>query len=1124
MLSAPSFPYELGIVLLDVYAVLAVRGRHVVLLDTTTETSLEWTRYPYGPQARTPGWVEESFTDFEKGINWRSYVVCDVAYRDVNNWLWTPLIERSNASRIYIELQFSMRDCSLFPGMAVSCKETFSLLYYEIDEGSRETPPWEPESYKLIDRIAADEGRFTSTSEVIINTEVRSIPVTKRGVYFAVRDEGACLSLIALRVYYITCPNVTLNHAFFPETPTAADITAIVAQEGRCVSNAQMVETPRLVCKGDGEWTLPTGGCKCRPGHEPAGHECRACPHGMFKSTVGDAPCQPCPRNSEALIEGSPECQCIEGFFRSPSDPKSMACTQPPRAPQNLTFAFVDQSTVILVWNQPRDDGGRRDTTYRVRCDACGAQATYTPAQSGFNETRVTVSGLSPVTRYRFEVFAENGVTPVAGEELRKAEILVRTEPSVAFVIKKVFARPVRINEIMLNWDPPKSASSSTDTTIERYEIRYFPRKFSKNETIVQTNMTQISIGNLMANTEYGFQVRVRTQRGFGEYSEALYRTTGIQQGSPLAGIGGMSGSASVGGSGHSGLRQSEGATDSSTSGQVTVIVGLSVVVVIVIIALVVAFLYVKRNNEECNKKQPSDCDTLEYRNGEGKKMVDQGPLVQTTPLFTTPLFTNCGTIGSRSYVDPHTYEDPQQAMREFTREIDREAISIEDVIGAGEFADVCRGLLRQTTQRGEVRLVPVAVKTLKQGSTEKARNDFLTEATIMGQFDHPNVIYLEGVVTRTSPVMIITELMENGSLDQYLRDNKGQFNMIELVAMLHGIASGMQYLSSMNFVHRDLAARNVLVNAELVCKIADFGLSREIEYSAYSGSKGEYRTSGGKIPVRWTAPEGIQFRIFTTASDVWSFGIVCWEVLSLGERPYYNWPNQDVIKKVEDGYRLPPPRDCPEALHMLMVDCWRSDRTLRPSFTSIVGTLEGLLKQPGTLRRLAVNNNKQQHQLLQGGGACHQRSQHSSTLQLNNVGVAGSGLSGMVSLGTQPHSSMQHLQQQQSAIYGCTPNSVTLGGAHSTMQLHHNAANARSVEEWLTMIKMSRYLDHFLRGGFTTLESVAHLSHSDLVRIGVQLVGHQIKLLNEAEQLRAGRQAGAHDLKSQQGHDGFLV
>ena len=166
-------------------------------------------------------WVEESFTNFEQNINWRSYVVCDVAYNNVNNWLWTPFIERKDANRIYIEIKFSMRDCNLFPGkkneathlnslmhslllvkslsdynfftrgiwyqmwplispllspmsleipagMALSCKETFSLLYYEFDSAHKEPPPWEPESYKLIDRIAADEGRFTSNTEVSI--------------------------------------------------------------------------------------------------------------------------------------------------------------------------------------------------------------------------------------------------------------------------------------------------------------------------------------------------------------------------------------------------------------------------------------------------------------------------------------------------------------------------------------------------------------------------------------------------------------------------------------------------------------------------------------------------------------------------------------------------------------------------------------------------------------------------------------------------------------------------------------------------------------------------------------------------------------------------------------------
>ncbi|XP_033220244.1 ephrin type-B receptor 1-B isoform X17 [Belonocnema kinseyi] len=901
------------------------RAEQVVLLDTTTEESLEWTRYPYGPQASTPGWVEESFTNFDKGINWRSYVVCDVAYNNVNNWLWTPFIERGPANRMYIEIKFTTRDCSLFPGNALSCKETFSLLYYEFDAATKEPPPWEPDSYKLIGRIAAGEGRFNTNTEVIINTEVKSIPVTKKGVYFAFRDQGACISILAIKVYYISCPEVSVNFAHFPKTPTGREVALIEQAKGVCVAHAVKIEQPTFLCKGDGKWYLPAGGCHCKPGYQADADKqmCTECPIGKFKHEAGSHQCESCPAHSKAPDYAFTECRCDAGYFRAPKDPKKMPCTQPPSAPQNLTVNFVDQSTVILSWNAPHVLGGRLDTTYRVVCDACSTGVKYIPTNTEtFNDTKITITDLNAVTTYRFQVFAQNGVSPLVGKS-EYVDITVTTEASVPNLVSNVRITSVKSTELSISWDAPIADIAGDSDLVERYEeplflVRCYPHSGdATNATVIKTSDLSASIKGLKPGTEYALQVRAKTTRGWGEYTPVVYKKTPHAMGLDYVG--------------------------DEDNMQVRIIAGAIVaVVVLLVIIIIMTVLFLRRASDECNKKQPSDCDTLEYRNGEG--------LVVTYMGVAGAGAGGTGGASSRSYVDPHTYEDPNQAVREFAREIDAGYITIEAIIGGGEFGDVCRGKLKLPPDgRSEI---DVAIKTLKPGSADKARNDFLTEASIMGQFEHPNVIFLQGVVTKSNPVMIITEFMENGSLDTFLRANDGKFQVLQLVGMLRGIASGMQYLAEMNYVHRDLAARNVLVNAALVCKIADFGLSREIE----SATEGAYTTRGGKIPVRWTAPEAIAFRKFTSASDVWSMGIVCWEVMSYGERPYWNWSNQDVIKSIEKGYRLPAPMDCPEAIYQLMLDCWQKERTHRPTFSNLTQTLDKLIRSPDTLRKIAQN------------------------------------------------------------------------------------------------------------------------------------------------------------------------
>jgi serine/threonine protein kinase len=190
-----------------------------------------------------------------------------------------------------------------------------------------------------------------------------------------------------------------------------------------------------------------------------------------------------------------------------------------------------------------------------------------------------------------------------------------------------------------------------------------------------------------------------------------------------------------------------------------------------------------------------------------------------------------------------------------------------------------------------------VAAKVLKDEPTSGEIKEFMREAAIMAQFKHPNVVSLIGVITVGAPAVLVLQFCEYGSLLSFLKKHTG-FQELQLgskYSLMTDIARGMAYLAGRNVVHRDLAARNVLVGSDFVCKVSDFGLSREIE----AGNADYYSSAKGKLPLRWTAPEALKTRHFSAWSDVWSFGILCGEIFDNGEKVRWMFSIFVQLKKI---------------------------------------------------------------------------------------------------------------------------------------------------------------------------------------------------------------------------------
>ncbi|KAM6163900.1 tyrosine-protein kinase Srms [Rhynchocyon petersi] len=254
-----------------------------------------------------------------------------------------------------------------------------------------------------------------------------------------------------------------------------------------------------------------------------------------------------------------------------------------------------------------------------------------------------------------------------------------------------------------------------------------------------------------------------------------------------------------------------------------------------------------------------------------------------------------------------------------------RAEFSLRRKLGQGYFGEVWEGLWLGSE--------PVAIKIIKSADMKHA--DLAKEIQTLKGLRHERLIRLHAVCSAGEPVYIVTELMRKGNLQCYLSGPEGTaLSLAHLLSFACQVAEGMGYLEEQRIVHRDLAARNVLVGDNLACKVADFGLARLLKEDVYSPS------SGTKIPVKWTAPEAANYRIYSLKSDVWSFGVLLFEVFTYGQCPYEGMTNQETLQQISRGYRLPRPAACPAEMYMLMLECWKGSPEDRPTFASLLERL----------------------------------------------------------------------------------------------------------------------------------------------------------------------------------------
>ncbi|KAF7664541.1 hypothetical protein LDENG_00173680 [Lucifuga dentata] len=288
------------------------------------------------------------------------------------------------------------------------------------------------------------------------------------------------------------------------------------------------------------------------------------------------------------------------------------------------------------------------------------------------------------------------------------------------------------------------------------------------------------------------------------------------------------------------------------------------------------------------------------------------------------------GMVSRLKYIVSNWAQPPSTAGLGYgVWEIDPHYLTFIKDLGCGQF-----GVVKYGKWQGQH---DVAIKMIKEGSMSE--DDFIEEAKIMMKLHHENLVQLYGVCTKQRPIYIVTEFLSNGCLLTYLREGLKQHpTSVQLLEMCKDVSEGMAYLESKQYIHRDLAARNCLVDANGTVKVTDFGLSRYVLDDEYTSSV------GSKFPVRWSPPEVLLYCKFSSKSDIWAYGVLMWEVYTLGRLPYERLNNTELVEQVSRGLRLYRPQLANDKVYSIMTSCWFDKADERPTFQELASNVQDLL------------------------------------------------------------------------------------------------------------------------------------------------------------------------------------